>query len=81
VTAKQKIPSSSNTQIGSSLRTLGVFLMLAGCVPAHQIEKTRNDAAIYGEQRRAREARERCIDKGAMPGTTAYLECQLKSGK
>jgi hypothetical protein len=60
---------------------LGFFLLLAGCVPAHQIQKTKADAAIYGEQRRAREVREHCIDSGALPGTTAYLECQLKSTK
>lgn len=78
---KQKGQPVSNAQIGSALGALGIFLLLAGCVSAHQVEKTRNDAAIYGEQRRARDIREHCIDSGAMPGTTAYLECQLKSAK
>ena len=55
------------------------LVLLAGCVSARQIQKTRNDAAIYNEQQRAREVREHCIDGGAMPGTTAYLECRLKS--
>jgi hypothetical protein len=50
-------------------------------VTPHQIQKTRTDAAIYGEQQRARDVREHCIDSGAIPGTTAYLECQLKSSK
>ena len=71
----------SNARNGSPLPALGLFLLLAGCISAHQIEKTRNDAAIYGAQRRARDIREHCIDSGAMPGTTAYLECQLKSAK
>jgi hypothetical protein len=60
---------------------LSVVLLLCGCVTPHQIQKTRTDAAIYGEQQRARDVREHCIDSGAIPGTTAYLECQLKSSK
>lgn len=81
---KRKPPQDSKTQIDSRLRTLpilGFALLLAGCVSAHQIQKTRNDAAVYGEQQRARAVREHCIDSGAIPGTTAYLECQLKSAK
>lgn len=53
-------------------------LLLAGCVAPRQLEKARTDASIYAEQQRARENRERCMDEGAMPGTAAYLECQLK---
>jgi len=81
---KRKPSRDSKTQIDSIMlalliSALGLALLLGGCVPARQIQKTRNDAAIYGEQRRARDIREHCIDGGAMPGTTAYLECQLKS--
>jgi len=78
------MPQDSNAQIRSPWRALtfpGLVLLLAGCVSARQIQKTQSDAAIYGEQQRARAIREHCIDKGAMPGTTAYLECQLKSAK
>jgi hypothetical protein len=88
---KRKSFPVSNTQIDSpasegwNLRLrwsgLGLVFLLCGCVSAHQIQKTRGDAVIYGEQQRAREIRERCIDRGAMPGTTAYLECRLKSAK
>lgn len=86
MTRKRKMPHDSKAQIGSftpalQVPALGIALLLAGCVSAHQVEKTRNDAAIYGEQKRVRDIRERCIDSGAMPGTTAYLECQLKSKK
>jgi len=81
---KRKPSRDSKTQIGSFMPVmlipaLGLVLLVGGCVPARQIQKTRDDAAIYGEQQRARAVRERCIDGGAMPGTTAYLECQLKS--
>ena len=81
---KRKTPQDAKTQIGSPLRVLpvlGFALLLTGCISAHQIQKTRNDAAVYGEQQRARAIREHCIDSGAIPGTTAYLECQLKSTK
>jgi hypothetical protein len=81
MTGKRKMPRDSKAQIGSPWRVLGFALLLAGCVSARQIQKTQSDAAIYGEQQRARAIREHCIDKGAMPGTTAYLECQLKSAK
>ncbi len=84
MTGKRKALQDSKAQIGSPLRVLpvlGLALLLAGCVSARQIQKTRSDAAIYGEQQRARAIREHCIDSGAIPGTTAYLECQLKSAK
>lgn len=78
--------SDWKTQIGSfawapHVPALGLVLLLGGCVSAHQIQKTRGDAAIYGEQQRARAIREHCIDSGAIPGTPAYLECQLKAAK
>ena len=84
MTGERKLAQDSKTQIGSLMPILlvpilGLVLLLCGCVPARQIQKTRSDAAIYGEQQRARAAREHCIDRGAMPGTTAYLECALKS--
>jgi hypothetical protein len=81
---KRKTPQDSKTQIRSLLRVLpvlGLAFLPAGCISARQIQKTRNDAAMYGEQQRARAVREHCIDNGAIPGTTAYLECQLKAGK
>lgn len=84
MTGKRKMPPDSKTQIDSrsrALAALGVALLLGGCVSAHQIQKTRSDAAIYGEQQLARAVREHCIDSGAIPGTTAYLECQLKAAK
>ena len=86
MTGERKMVQDSKGQIGSFPRgilvsALALALLLGGCVSARQIQKTRSDAAIYGEQQRAREVRERCIDNGAMPGTTAYLECQLKSAK
>lgn len=78
------MPRDSKTQIGRFapallISVLSSALLLGGCVPARQIQKTRNDAAVYGEQQRARSVREHCIDGGAMPGTTAYLECRLKA--
>lgn len=82
MTGERKMPQDSKMRIGSPLLAapvLSLALLVSGCVSAHQIEKTRNDAAIYGEQQRARAIREHCIDSSAMPGTTAYLECQLKS--
>jgi hypothetical protein len=82
MTGKRKTLRDANGQIGSLLRALpalGLACLLVGCVSAHQIQKTRSDAAIYGEQQRARAIREHCIDRGAIPGTTAYLECQLKA--
>lgn len=84
MTHKRKMPRDSKTQIGSFVLALRIpvmsfVLLLAGCVPAQQIQKTRTDAAIYNGQQRAREIRERCIDGGAMPGTTAYLQCELKA--
>ncbi len=82
MTHKRKMPRDSKAQIGSfalQAPVLGFVLLLAGCVPAQQIQKTRTDAAIYSGQQRAREIRERCIDGGAMPGTTAYLQCELKA--
>jgi hypothetical protein len=80
---KRKISCDPKTQIGSLpqvtlVSVLGLAL-LAGCVSPRQIQKTRDDAAVYGDQQRAREVREHCIDSGSMPGTTAYLECRLKS--
>jgi len=84
MTGKRKASGDWNVQIGSPLRllpVLSVALLLGGCISAHQIQKTRDDAAIYGEQKRARAIREHCIDSGAIPGTTAYLECELKSAK
>ena len=61
--------------------TIGLALLLAGCVAPRQIEKARSDMSVYREQQRARDIRERCMDSGAMPGTPAYLECQLKLEK
>ena len=85
IAGERKMDRDLNVQIGSLGRVALIsFLGLAvltGCVSPRQIQKTRDDAAIYGEQQRAREVRERCMDRGAMPGTTAYLECQMKSAK
>jgi len=61
--------------------SMAAVVLLTGCVSPQRIERARTDAAIYGEQQRARDVRERCIDGGALPGTTAYLECQLKLTK
>jgi hypothetical protein len=55
--------------------------MLAGCVSPKQIEKTKGDASNYMQQQRARDIRERCMNDGAMPGTSAYLECRLRLEK
>ena len=81
MTGKRKRRRDSKAQIGSSRALLFLCLapLFAGCVSAHQIQKARSDAAIYGEQQRARAIREHCIDSGAIPGTTAYLECRLKA--
>jgi hypothetical protein len=64
-------------------RWLGVtsILLLAGCVSPKQIEKTKTDASSYVQQQHARDVRERCMDDGAMPGTLAYLDCQLRLEK
>lgn len=58
----------------------GLFL-LAGCVSPQQVQKARTDASVFREQQRARDVREKCLDEGAMPGTTAYLACQLRLEK
>jgi hypothetical protein len=81
MTSERKAYPDSKAQIGSRLALVSALglLLLSGCVSSRQVQKTRDDAAIYGEQRRARAIREHCIDSGAMPGTPAYLECQLKS--
>ncbi len=57
------------------------MLLLAGCVSHRQIEKTRADASNLEQERRARDIREQCIDSGAIPGTAAYLECQMRLSK
>ncbi|MBS0280037.1 MAG: hypothetical protein JSR25_02670 [Proteobacteria bacterium] len=81
MTSGRKAHPDTKTQIGSRLALVSILglALLSGCVSSRQVQKTREDAAIYGEQQRARAVREHCIDSGAMPGTTAYLECQLKS--
>lgn len=81
MTSGRKAHPGTKTQIGSRLALVSILglALLSGCVSSRQVQKTREDAAIYGEQQRARAIREHCIDSGAMPGTTAYLECQLKS--
>ena len=69
--------------VGSQLRWPGLaaIFLLAGCVSSKQIEKTKTDAASYLQQQHARDIREHCMDEGAMPGTPAYLECQLRLEK
>lgn len=81
MTSGRKAHPDTKMQIGSRQALVSILglALLSGCVSSRQVQKTREDAAIYGEQQRARAIREHCIDSGAMPGTTAYLECQLKS--
>ncbi len=57
------------------------ILLLAGCVSRQQIEKTRTDASNLEQERRARDIREQCIGSGAIPGTAAYLDCQMRLAK
>ena len=56
-------------------------LLLAGCVAPRQIEKARTDMSVYPSSNAQRDIRERCMDGGAMPGTPADLECQMKLEK
>ena len=57
------------------------ILVVAGCVSRQQIEKTRTDASNLEQERRVRDIREQCIGSGAVPGTGAYLECQMRLAK
>lgn len=52
-------------------------LLLSGCVSAQKVEKARADYAIYNQQRQQKAVQERCVDQGAMPGTTASLACRM----
>ena len=60
---------------------LTCVFMLAGCVAPQRIQKARTDASVYSEELHARDARERCADSGALPGTPAELECLMRLDK
>ena len=53
------------------------MLVLSGCVSAQKVEKARADYATFNQQRQERAVQERCVDGGAMPGTTASLACRM----
>jgi starvation-inducible outer membrane lipoprotein len=59
---------------------LAGILVLSGCVAPQKLQKTRTDISTYSEQQRQRATIERCADAGAMPGTTAELECRMGLG-
>jgi hypothetical protein len=59
---------------------LAGILVLSGCVAPQKLQKTRADISTYSEQRHQRNILERCADAGAMPGTTAELECRMGLG-
>jgi hypothetical protein len=56
---------------------LAGVLLLSGCVSAQKVEKARADYATFNQQRQERATQERCVDGGAMPGTTASLACRM----
>jgi outer membrane murein-binding lipoprotein Lpp len=59
---------------------LAGMLILSGCVSPQKIQKTRTDFSTYSAERQRRNAVERCANAGAMPGTTAELECRMGLG-
>jgi len=59
---------------------LAGILVLSGCVAPQKLQKARTDISTYSEQRHQRATVERCADAGAMPGTTAELECRMGLG-
>ena len=59
---------------------LSLFL-LGGCVSRRQIEKARTDISNLEQARHERDIRERCLESGAIPGTAAYLDCEMKLRK
>jgi len=59
---------------------LAGILVLSGCVAPQKLQKVRTDISTYSEQRHQRATVERCADAGAMPGTTAELECRMGLG-
>jgi hypothetical protein len=59
---------------------LAGILVLPGCVAPQKLQKARTDFSTYSEQRHQRSTLERCADAGAMPGTTAELECRMGLG-
>jgi outer membrane murein-binding lipoprotein Lpp len=59
---------------------LAGILALSGCVSPQKLQKARSDISIYSAERQRRNAAERCADAGAMPGTTAELECRMGLG-
>jgi hypothetical protein len=52
-------------------------LLLSGCVSPQKVEMARADYATFNQQRQQRAIQERCVDGGAMPGTTASLACRM----
>jgi hypothetical protein len=59
---------------------LAGILALSGCVSPQKLQKARMDISTYSAQRHQRATAERCADAGAMPGTTAELECRMGLG-
>jgi hypothetical protein len=59
---------------------LAGMLVLLGCVSPQKLQKARTDISTYSAERQRRNAVERCADAGAMPGTTAELECRMGLG-
>ena len=59
---------------------LAGILALAGCVAPQKLQKARTDFSTYSAQQHQRSIVERCADAGAMPGTTAELECRMGLG-
>lgn len=53
------------------------MLVLSGCVSPQKVERARADYATFNQQRQQRAVQERCVDGGAMPGTTASLACRM----
>lgn len=66
------------------MRWLPVFLsllLLAGCVSRRQIERARTELSNLEKARHEREIRERCLESGAIPGSAAYLDCEMNLRK
>jgi hypothetical protein len=59
---------------------LAGILVLCGCVAPQKLQKARTDISTYSAQQHQRNTVERCADAGAMPGTTAELECRMGLG-
>ncbi len=53
------------------------LFLLAGCVSPQRLQKARTDFSTFSAERDRRSIQQKCADAGALPGTTAELECRM----